>query len=115
MGDIINALPKSHTWVNMVHNTPHEAIKGIPLNGDWLHTANVMSTLDLLVTVDTGVAHLAGAMGIPTWVILPGAAAWQYPLGHDIHPFYPFMRIFRNEDEGLDNAVQQVVEALETL
>jgi len=114
-GEIYRVLPKGYKWINMVHNTYDDLLGPSALTGNWLDTANVMSTLDLMITVDTGCAHLAGAMGIPTWVILPGAAAWQYPLGHDVHPFYPSMRIFRNEDEGLDDAVRQVAEALEQL
>jgi len=114
-GEILRALPKKYKWVNMIHQMHHDMLGESAVNGDWLDTANVMSTLDLMVTVDTGVAHLAGAMNVPCWVILPGAAAWQYPLWHEIHPFYPSMRIFRNESEGLDDAVQQVAEALEIL
>lgn len=79
---------------------------------NWLQTARVLAKLDLLVTVDTGVAHLAGAMGIRTWVMLPGGAAFQYPVGFEYHPFYPSMRLFWNRGEGLDDAVESVVGAL---
>jgi len=82
------------------------------LTGPWLATAELMSSLDHIVTVDTGVAHLAGALGIPTWVILPGSSAWYYPLGYVTHPLYPTMQMFRNDGEGLDSAVDAVCDAL---
>ena len=109
---LIDAVPKGYTVYNMAHDTWHKDIEEryhTPmLQGNWLHTANVMSTLDLLITVDTGVAHLAGAMGVPCWVILPGASAWHYPLHHEFHPLYPSMKIFRNSGEGMELAVSKV-------
>jgi tetratricopeptide (TPR) repeat protein len=81
-------------------------------SGSWLDTARVVASLDLLITVDTGVAHLAGILGVPTWVVLPGASAWHYPLGYDTHPLYPTMRIFWSHGEGLDLAVDSLVEEL---
>lgn len=80
---------------------------------DWLATAEAISQLSLFVTVDTGAAHLAGAMGIPTWVILPSASAWQYLTNYKFHPFYPSMRLFRSQNEGLDDAVSACIMALE--
>jgi len=82
------------------------------LTGSWLDTAQFIASLDLVVTVDTGVCHLAAALGIPTWVILPGASSWHYPIHTDAHPFYPTLRMFRNGVEGLDLAVDAVREAL---
>jgi hypothetical protein len=82
------------------------------LTGDWLDTARLIASLDLVITVDTGVAHLSGALGIPTWVMLPDAHAWHYPAHLDHHPFYPTLRMFRNRGGGLDNAVDAVLEAL---
>jgi hypothetical protein len=82
------------------------------LAGSWLDTARLVASLDLLVTVDTGVAHLGGALGVPTYVLLPGASAWHYALDLDRHPFYPSMRMFRNLGMGLDSAVDALVRAL---
>jgi len=83
------------------------------VTGSWLDTAKAINKLDLMVTVDTGVAHLAAAMGKPTWVILPGCSAWQYLVDSERHPFYPTMRMFRNNTEGMDNAVKTCIKALE--
>ena len=82
------------------------------LTGSWLDTAQLIRSLDLLVTVDTGLAHLGGALGVPTWVMIPGASAWHYPAHLDRHPFYPSMRMFFNRGEGLNRAVSALVAAL---
>ena len=80
---------------------------------DWLETANFISTLSLIVTVDTGIAHLAGALGIPAFVILPGISASYYGIAGDTTPFYPSHRLFRNHAEGMDNSVSAVCSALQ--
>ena len=58
-------------------------------------TAAVMSNLDLVITVDTAVAHLAGALGVPVWVALPLAPDWRWLLDREDSPWYPTMRLFR--------------------
>ncbi|HYD64541.1 tetratricopeptide repeat protein [Azospirillum sp.] len=62
---------------------------------DFADTAAVLATLDLVITVDTAVAHLAGAMGVPTWVLLPVAPDWRWLLGRDDSPWYPSLRLYR--------------------
>jgi hypothetical protein len=63
-------------------------------------TASIVARLDLVITVDTAVAHLAGAMGRPVWVLLPFAADWRWLRGRDDSPWYPNMRLFRQSDAG---------------
>ncbi len=58
-------------------------------------TAAVISQLDLVIAVDTSVAHLAGALGCPVWVLLPFAPDWRWLLGRDDSPWYPSARLFR--------------------
>jgi tetratricopeptide (TPR) repeat protein len=63
-------------------------------------TASVLANLDLLITIDTGVAHLAGAMGIPTWVLLPMVTDWRWMLQESSTPWYPTVRLFRQNSRG---------------
>ena len=62
---------------------------------DFAETAALVSCLDLVITVDTSVAHLAAALGIPTWVLLPYVPDWRWMLDRDDTPWYPTMRLFR--------------------
>jgi hypothetical protein len=62
---------------------------------DFSDTAAAVATLDLLITVDTAVAHLAGAMGKPVWLLLPFVADWRWFVDGSHSPWYPSMRLFR--------------------
>ena len=64
---------------------------------DFADTAALMSCLDLVVTADTGVAHLAGAMGRPTWIMLPHVPDYRWLLDRDDSPWYPTVRLFRQD------------------
>jgi tetratricopeptide (TPR) repeat protein len=64
---------------------------------DFVETAALMSCLDLVITVDTSVAHLAGALGRPTWVLLPYAPDYRWLLDREDSPWYPSMRLFRQD------------------
>jgi tetratricopeptide (TPR) repeat protein len=67
---------------------------------DFADTASAMAALDLIVTVDTAVAHLAGALARPVWTLVSFAPDWRYGLGRDDHPWYPTMRLFRQTMPG---------------
>jgi hypothetical protein len=66
----------------------------------FLETAAVAASLDLVITVDTAPAHLAGALGVPVWCALPLIPDWRWLLGRDDSPWYPTMRLFRQERAG---------------
>ena len=66
---------------------------------DFGDTAAAISLLDLVISVDTSVAHLAGALGTPVWIILPHAADWRWLTDRDDSPWYPSARLFRQQDE----------------
>ncbi len=68
--------------------------------GDFADTAAFISLLDLVISVDTGVAHLAGAMGRPVWTLLPFTPDWRWLLGRKNSPWYPTMRLFRQRVPG---------------
>lgn len=62
---------------------------------DFADTAALVSTLDLVITVDTSTAHLAGALGKPVWILLPYAPDWRWLLKREDSPWYPSARLFR--------------------
>jgi hypothetical protein len=67
---------------------------------DFADTAALLAELDLIITVDTAVAHLAGAMGRPVWLALPFAPDWRWLLHREDSPWYPSMRLFRQLQPG---------------
>jgi hypothetical protein len=60
----------------------------------------VMKCLDLVITSDTATAHVAGALGVPVWVALPFVPDWRWQLGREDSPWYPTMRLFRQQTPG---------------
>jgi len=64
------------------------------------NTAGLVQHLDLIVTVDTSIAHLAGAMGKPTWILLPYAADWRWLTERSDSPWYPSVRLWRQKTPG---------------
>jgi hypothetical protein len=66
-------------------------------NAAFLDTVAVMKNLDLFVSSDTAVVHLAGALGVPVWVPLSASAGWQWMHQREDSPWYPTMRLFRQE------------------
>jgi tetratricopeptide (TPR) repeat protein len=80
---------------------------------NFAETAALIANLDLVLTVDTAVAHAAGALGVPCWVMLPFAPDWRWMLGRDDTPWYASLRLFRQASPGDWNSViEQVRSAL---
>jgi len=80
---------------------------------DFDDTAALVANLDLVITVDTSVAHLAGAMGKPTWVLLQFLADWRWLLDREDSPWYPDVRLFRQPNIGdWAGAIAKVAEEL---
>jgi tetratricopeptide (TPR) repeat protein len=80
---------------------------------DFSDTAAVISQLDLVITVDTSVAHLAGAMGTPVWVLLTHMPDFRWLLDRDDSPWYPSARLFRQDDNrSWDSVIARVRAAL---
>jgi tetratricopeptide (TPR) repeat protein len=77
----------------------------------FLDTAAIMASCDLIISSDTAVAHLAGALGRPTWVALRHVPDWRWLLDRADSPWYPTMRLFRQSREGEWDSVFQEMEA----
>jgi hypothetical protein len=86
-------------WVVLQHGESARqapaSMRRVPLPASWAGTAQWLAQLDGLVTIDSGIAHLAGAMGCPTWLLLPHVAEWRWGLSGDRTPWYPTMRLLR--------------------
>ena len=81
---------------------------------DMADTAALIANLDLVITVDTSIAHLAGAMGIPTWVMLMERCDWRWLRDTGKSPWYPSVRLFRQPRQGAwQPVVEEITEALD--
>ena len=67
---------------------------------DFSDTAALVENLDLIISVDTSVAHLAGALGKPVWTLIPFVPDWRWMLNREDSPWYPTMRLFRQPSHG---------------
>jgi len=80
---------------------------------DMADAAAIVALCDLVVTVDTSIAHLAAAMGRPTWILLPFSPDWRWTLDRDASPWYPAARLFRQPQLGdWDSVIARVVREL---
>jgi tetratricopeptide (TPR) repeat protein len=70
------------------------------IHGPFLDTAAILRCLDLVITSDTCLAHLAGALGIETWLAVPSVPEWRWLMGRDDSPWYPTFRLFRQNRPG---------------
>lgn len=111
-------------WFSLQVPPPDAGLVSVPPGGvtdlsprlvDFAETAAVMANLDLIISVDTAVMHLAGATGRPCWVLLPFLADWRWRDDQSAAPWYPSLRFFRydwRQSPGWDGVVAQVREAL---
>lgn len=75
----------------------------------------MISQLDLVISVDTAVAHLAGALGRPVWMLVPHVSEWRWLTEREDTPWYPTMRLFRQRSPGdWDEVVRRVRDRLAT-
>ena len=85
-------------------------------NGRFMDTAAIMKNLDLIITVDTATAHLAGSLGVPVWTLLPYHADWRWMKKINYTPWYPTMRLFRQKNHGdWYRVIQEITDCLKIL
>jgi hypothetical protein len=95
-----------HAGAHRIHDTA-------PHSPDIVDTAADLINMDLLITVDTMAAHLAGALGRPVWMLLPFEGDWRWMVGRSDSPWYPTMRLFRQKTPGdWGSVVTEVVSCL---
>lgn len=107
-------------WVSLQWPAPLEElpapIGNPPELRDFADTACLLSQVDILISVDTAVAHVAGAMGLPLWLLLPLAGDWRWGLEGEHTPWYPSARLFRQNQPGnWQNVVNEVEQRLRDL
>nr|WP_256476365.1 tetratricopeptide repeat-containing glycosyltransferase family protein [Siccirubricoccus soli] len=114
------------SWVSLQVGARADALRGLAPDGavldlapaltDLAETAAAMAQIDLIVTVDTAVAHLAGALGRPVWTMLPVLPDWRWLLRREDTPWYPTMRLFRQARAGeWEEVIARVAEGIAEL
>jgi hypothetical protein len=79
---------------------PFDFKNGSEAPADIMGTAQLIKSMDLVITVDTMIAHLAGALGVPVWLLLHSSSDWRWMLDRSDSPWYPTMRLFRQSQAG---------------
>jgi ADP-heptose:LPS heptosyltransferase/Flp pilus assembly protein TadD len=90
------------------------------VHGAFMDTAALIKSVDLVITIDTSIAHLSGALGVPTYVILPHHADWRWQLGRQDSPWYPTMKLFRQTvpgdwDDVISSLMQELIKEHKTI
>ncbi|MDD5104155.1 MAG: tetratricopeptide repeat protein [Desulfuromonadaceae bacterium] len=91
------------TFISLQKDLPITDERAVDLTGyltDFSDTAALIENLDLVITIDTAIAHIAATIGKPTWLMLPFVPDWRWLLKRDDSPWYPTMRIFRQQVRG---------------
>ncbi len=106
-------------WVSLQHDARPEELASLSVLAPVLHDADTLAdidrsaalvaALDLVIVPCSTMAHLAGALGVPVWVLTPHGAAWRYRLAGETMPWYPSARLFR---QGRDESWQEVIARL---
>ncbi len=85
-------------------------------HGAFMDTAAIMKNLDLVISSDTSIAHLAGGLGVPTFLMLPYTAEWRWLIDRADSPWYPTMKLFRQQRTGeWDHVMEKVLYELQNL
>ena len=102
----LRAVPPEWHIIDFAHRLDESA-------GPFMDTAAVILNLDLVISCDSVVGHLAGALGAPVWLALPAPADWRWLLAREDSPWYPTMRLFRQRQRGnWDDVFKRLATAL---
>ena len=122
LADLLTAIPPGIDLIGLQpegrasDRAAMQGLPGLPLGtglSGFNDTAALIEALDLVISVDTSVAHLTGALGRPLWLLLPHNPDWRWLLGREDTPWYPTCRLFRQDTPGRwDGALQRLREAL---
>lgn len=100
--------------ISIFSDRPHAIDLSVSIQ-DFADTATIIEQLDLVVSVDTAVAHLAGAMAKPVWTLLPYSPDWRWMSDREDSPWYPTMRLFRQAKLGdWEEVLQRVYDSLQS-
>lgn len=112
-------------WISLQRNVPTTDLAVLADSGihdwgrgfaDFAATAAAIENLDLVITVDSAVAHLAGALGKPVWILLPISTDWRWLTERRDSPWYPTARLFRQTHYGeWGNVIAEISGALDVL
>ncbi len=109
---------QKHVGLEQLKTVPnHLTIRTFPndfdtQSGAFMDSAAIIKNLDLVITVDTSIAHLAGALGKQVWVLLPQVADWRWFLDRTDSPWYPSMKLFRNTENNWTSVIEKVCNEL---
>jgi Glycosyltransferase family 9 (heptosyltransferase) len=123
LSSLLSLLDIEATFVSLQKDVRDDDVTILKNRSDLLHfgdalenfsdTAALISNLDVVISVDTSVAHLAGALAKPVWVLLPFVPDWRWLLDRNDSPWYPTARLFRQDDaRAWDNVIARVHAAL---
>jgi len=123
LSSLLSLLDIEATFVSLQKDVCTDDVTVLKDQSDLLHfgdalenfsdTAALISNLDLVISVDTSVAHLAGALAKPVWVLLPFVPDWRWLLDRNDSPWYPTARLFRQDDSRVwDTVIHRVHAAL---
>ncbi len=119
---LFNSVPAN--WISLQKGDPAEQVTSLPrdvrlIDGssrdcDLAETAALLASLDMVITTDTCIAHLAGAMAKPVWILLPYLSDWRWMQQLDTSPWYPTARLFRQSSPGdwaglLDRVISELL------
>lgn len=117
-GVSLYSLQRLHGIDQIAQVAENYALKQFPEPFDvipFFDTIAIMQELDLIITVDTSLAHLAGSLGCPVWVVLHFPAEWRWMTDRHDTPWYPTMRLFRKQKNcSWDHVAQQLIAAVTT-